>query len=147
MNADDRRSTATEELKILSSIIGRIESAIYQKQGWLFTLIIGLTLALLKDNPLIGKGQFAIISISITLIFYIADIVQRVPVHRAIRRSEQIEGFLSGNQSDYNGPMISEALGQGEGIKDSFSFFWKVRVWAPYGGIIMMILIIHEFAP
>jgi hypothetical protein len=97
MNADDRRSTATEELKILSSIIGRIESAIYQKQGWLFTLIIGLTLALLKDNPLIDKGQFAIISISITLIFFIADIVQRVPVHRAIRRSEQIEGFLSGS--------------------------------------------------
>lgn len=147
MNTDDRRSTATEELKLLSSIIGRIESTIYQKQGWLFTLVTGLTLALLKDDPLICKEQFAIISISITIIFYIADIVQRVPVHRAIRRSRQVEGFLSGSQADYDGPSISDALGQGEGIKDSFSFFLKVRIWAPYGGILIMILIIYKFTP
>ena len=147
MVANDKRSTAIEEMKLLSSIIGRIENAIYQKQGWLFTLITGLTLALLKDNPLIYKGQFAIVSISITLIFYVAEIVQRVSVHRAIRRSERIEGFLSGKQTDYDGPDISGSLGQGEGIKDAFSFFWKIRVWVPYGGIIIMILIVYKYAP
>lgn len=147
MNTDDRRSTATEELKLLSSIIARIESAVYQKQGWLFTLVTGLTLALLKDNPLIRKGQFAIISGSITIIFFIADIVQRIPVHRAVRRSEQVEGFLAGVHEDYNGPAISKALGQGEGIKESLTFFWKPRVWFPYGGIIVAILIIYISAP
>lgn len=130
----------------MSSIIGRIESAIYQKQGWLFTLITGLTLALLKDDPLLCKGQFAIISVAIMTIFYVADIVQRVPVHRAIKRSKAIEGFLSGKQSDYDGLDISGSLGQGEGIKDAFSFFWKIRVWAPYGGILIMIAIIYKYA-
>jgi hypothetical protein len=147
MNTDNIRSTATEELKLLSSIIGRIESAIYQKQGWLFTLITGLTLALLKDDPLLCKGQFAIISVSITIIFFVADIVQRVPIHRAIIRSKAIEGYLSGKQSDYDGPAISESLGQGEGIKDAFSCFWRIRVWAPYVGILIMIAIIYVYAP
>jgi hypothetical protein len=146
MNTDNKRSTATEEWKLLASNIGRIENAIYQKQGWLFTLITGLTLALLKDDPLLGKNLFAVISVSITVIFFVADIVQRVPVHRAIKRSKVIEDFLSGRQRNYDGPDISESLGQGEGIKDAFSFFWKIRVWAPYGGILIMILIIYKFA-
>ncbi len=146
MNDEVRRSIAIEEFKILSSIIGRIESAIYQKQGWSFTLITGLTLALLKDNPLICKQQFAAISISVTLVFYIADIVQRVPVHRAINRSRVVEAFLRGD-SGYNGPSISDSIGQGEGFKDFFKFFWKLRVWAPYVGTGLFIFIVYEFAP
>lgn len=146
MNNGDSRSTATEELKLLSSIIGRIEGAIYQKQGWLFTLITGLTLALLKDNPLLSKTQFAIIAASITVIFYIADIVQRVTVHRAIKRFKQIEKFLSGKESNYTGPEISMSLGQGESIKESIGFFWKIRVWAPYGAILLLIAIICKYA-
>jgi len=147
MNTNSIRSTATEELKLLSSIIGRIESAIYQKQGWLFTLITGLALALLKDDPLLSRGQFAIVSASITIIFFIADIVQRVPIHRAIKRSKSIEAYLSGQKSDYDGPKISESLGQGEGIKDAFSFFWKIRIWAPYVGILIVIAVIYMYAP
>ena len=118
---DDTRSIAIEELKILSSIIGRIENSIYQKQGWLFTLITGLTFILLKDNPLLCKEQFSIIAVAITIVFYIADIVQRVPVHRAINRSKEIEDFLSGKISTYSGPNISGSLGQGKGIEDNFT--------------------------
>lgn len=147
MNTDNIRLTAIEELKILSSIIGRIESTIYQKQGWLFTLVTGIALALLKDDPLLCKGQFSIIAVSITIIFYVADIVQRVPIHRAIARSKAVEDFISGKQSDYDGPAISESLGRGEGFKDALSFFWKVRVWAPYIGIIVMIAVIYLYAP
>jgi len=147
MNTDNRQLTAIEELKLLSSIIGRIESVIYQKQGWLFTLITGLTLALLKDDPLLCKGQFAIMSVSVTIIFYVADIVQRVPVHRAIKRSKTIEGFLSGKQSDYDGPDISGSLGQGKGSRDDFSFFLKIRVLAPYVGILIIIAVIYYYAP
>lgn len=143
---NDRRISAIEELKLLSSIIGRIENAIHQRQGWLLTLITGLTLVLLKDDPIINKGQFAIISLLITIIFYIADIVQRVPVHLAVGRSREVESFLSGKQADYDGPRISDTLGQGSGIKDCMSICFRVRVWAPYGGLIILISIIYFYA-
>lgn len=146
MNDDRTRSTAIEELKILSSVIGRIETAIYQKQGWLFTLVIGLTLALLKDNPFICKQQFASISILITIVFYIADAVQRVPVHRAILRSHTIEEALRQN-NNFDSPRISEALGEGSNTRDFFSVARKFRVWAPYLGIITVIIIIYFIAP
>ena len=135
-----------EELKILSSIIGRIETAIYQKQGWLFTLITGLALALLKDNPLICKQQFASISILIAIVFYIADAIQRVPVHRAISRSHTIEEALRQNK-DLDSPRISETLGEGSNAKDFFSVVCKFRVCAPYLGIIAVIIIISFIAP
>lgn len=146
MNEKNNRLTAIEELKTLSSIIGRIENAIYQKQGWLFTLIIGLTLALLKDNPLISKQQFAAISILITIVFYIADAVQRVPVHRAIRRSKNIENSLR-NNNNYDSPRISESLGEGCNINDFFAVALKFRVFAPYLGIIAVIIIIWSITP
>jgi len=146
MNDNNRRSTAIEELKLLSSVIGRIETAIYQKQGWLFTLIIGLTLALLKDNPLICKQQFAAISVLITIVFYIADAVQRVPVHRAILRSRTIEESLR-LDNNFDSPQISEALGEGSNARDFFSVARKFRVCAPYIGIIAVIIIIYFIAP
>ena len=146
MNEEYKRSAAVEELKILSSVIGRIENAIYQKQGWLFTLIIGLTLALLKDKPLICKQQFAAISISITIVFYIADIVQRVPVHRAIMRSRKVENSLRENK-DFDSPLISDSLGEGNNIKDFFKTALRFRVWAPYVGIFAVIVIIYFISP
>jgi hypothetical protein len=146
MNDEYKRSSAIEELKILSSIIGRIENAIYQRQGWLLTLITGLTLALLKDNPLICKQQFLAISIPITIVFYIADIVQRVPVHRAILRSENVEKSLREN-NNFDSPLISKSLSEGNNIKDFLKIAHKLRVYAPYLGIIAVIVIICLIAP
>ena len=143
---DSERTLAIEELKILSSIIGRIENAIYQKQGWLFTLITGLALALLKDNPLIYKQQFAVISIAITLVFWVADAIQRVPVHRAILRSEKIEKTLRTN-NNYNGPLISTSLDQKNDIKEFREVFLKFRVLVPYAFIILIVIIISYYAP
>lgn len=146
MNDEYKRSSAIEELKILSSIIGRIENAIYQRQGWLLTLITGLTLALLKDNPFICKQQFLAISIPITIVFYIADIVQRVPVHRAILRSENVEKSLREN-NNFDSPLISKSLSEGNNIKDFLKIAHKLRVYAPYLGIIAVIVIIYLIAP
>lgn len=140
---------ATEELKLLSSIIGRIESAIYEKQGWLFTLITGLTLALLKDHPLLSKGHFALISVLITLIFLFADIVQRIPAQQAIERSKVIEQFLSRKEAaTYDGPDISGSLGQDIGIKAAWtSISFGIRVWFPYLAIGLIIGIICVISP
>ena len=146
MNDEYKRSAAIEELKILSSIIGRIENAIYQKQGWLFTLITGLTLVLLKDNPFICKQQFLAISIPITVLFYIADVVQRVPVHRAILRSGNVENSLRDN-NNLDSPLISKSLSEGKNTKDFFNIAHKFRVYAPYLGIIAVIVIIYLIAP
>jgi hypothetical protein len=151
MNTDDRRLLATEELKLLSSIIGRIESAIYQKQGWLFTLITGLTLALFKDKPLICRGQFFIMSAIITVIFGIADIFQRIPAHGAVVRSGEIERFLSGRGDEHDGPAISKALGKDRTISEIIDVLCKIgrkpRVWILYFSIIVMLVIISILAP
>lgn len=145
MNDEYKRAGAVEELKILSSIIGRIENAIYQKQGWLFTLITGLTLALIKEKPLIDKIQFAAISIFITIIFFIADLVQRVPVSRAIQRSRKVETSLRENK-DFDSPLISKSLSDGNNAKDFFKNAIRIRVYALYLGIILAIAIIYFIA-
>ena len=103
-------------------------------------------MALLKDNPFICKQQFALISIPITVVFYIADVVQRVPVHRAILRSQAIEEALRQN-NNFDSPRISEALGGGSDVRDFFSAARKFRVWSPYLGIITVIMIIFFIAP
>jgi hypothetical protein len=146
MNDEYKRSAAIEELKILSSVIGRIENAIYQQKGWLLTLITGLTLALLKDNPFICKQQFLAISIPITIVFYIADVIQRVPVHRAIFRSEKVEKSLREN-NNFDSPLISKSLSEGNNFKDFFKIANKFRVYAQYLGIIAVIVIIYSIAP
>jgi hypothetical protein len=69
MNDEARRSIAIEELKILSSIIGRIESTIHQRYVWLLTLVTGLALALLKEDPFISGGEFAFLTIFTTFAF------------------------------------------------------------------------------
>ena len=83
-------SLAIEELKILSSIIGRIEGGIHQRQAWLVTILSGLTFALFKDSPYICKLQFAIFSVTIIIVFLIADAVQRVPVHRVLNDRKKL---------------------------------------------------------
>jgi len=142
----NQRALAIEEMKILSSIVGRIETSIYQKQGWLFTMITGLAVVLLKDNPVLCKGQFVIISVIATVIFYIADIIQRVPVHRAIIRTKQVEKALRENQV-LDSPLVSDSLSKGKDLKDLFDTGRRFRVWAPYFLIIGVIIVIYAIAP
>jgi hypothetical protein len=146
MNDEYKRSAALEELKIISSIIGRIENAIYQKQGWLFTLITGLTLALFnKNDPYICKQQFLIISLLITAVFLIADVIQRTPVKRAILRSKKVETSLRDN-TNFDSPLISKSLSDGKNFKDFLETVIRPRVFAPYLGIVFVILIIWSIA-
>jgi hypothetical protein len=140
------RSLAVEEMKVLSSMIGRTEAAIYQKQGWLFTLITGLAVVVLKNSPLICREQFALISIMATVIFYVADVIQRVPVYRAIARSKRVEKALRENW-DFDSPKLSESLGTGNPLSDFFESARRFRVWAPYLLIIVVILAIYLIAP
>jgi hypothetical protein len=140
------KDMAIEELKILSSIIGRLENGMYQKQGWLFALITGLALALLKDSPLICKQQFATISIAITIVFYIADIVQRVPLYRAVLRSEKVEERLRDNKN-FDSPLISKSLGEGKPLKDFLKTASSFRGSITYIAIMAVIIIIYMIAP
>lgn len=142
MNDEVRRSVAFEELKILSSIIGRIENTIHQRLAWLLTLITGLTLSLLKEDPLISGGQFVVLSIFATVAFWVADGIQRVPVHRAIERSKQVEKSLRDNQG-FNSPLITDSLSKGRMNKGEFKkVAYRSRVIAPYlatGAVVVII--------
>jgi len=142
---DNGKDLAIEELKILSSIIGRIETSMYQKQGWLFALITGLALALLKNSPLICRQQFVTISLAITLVFYIADVIQRVPLYRAILRSEKVEEKLRDNKT-FDSPLISKSLGEGKPLKDFLKTALSFRGSITYIAIIAVIVIIYMIA-
>ena len=145
MNDEHRRLIAIEEIKILSSIIGRIENAIHQRLAWLFALITGLTLALINYSPLIRKNQFAALSLAVTIVFWIADANQRVSVHRAIKRSREVERSLRDNQY-VNCPLISDSLSKGN-CCDFFRSAFRLRVWAWYLATAVVVVIIWYFAP
>jgi hypothetical protein len=145
MNDENRRSIAIEEIKILSSIIGRIENAIHQRLAWLFALITGLTLALMKNPPIIRKNQFFAISFAVTIVFWIADAIQRVPVHRAIERSREVERSLRDNQY-VNCPLISDSLSNGN-CCDFFHTAFRPRVLAWYLATGAVVGIISYLAP
>lgn len=143
---EEQRQLALEEVKLLSSIIGRIESTIYQRQVWLFTLITGLALALFKDGPLICRQQFLYLSVSVTIVFWIADAIQRVPVHRAIERSKVVEKSL--REGKYKeSPLITDSLGNGKSCKDFVRTLFRFRVMAPYLATLAVIGIIWLIAP
>ena len=142
---EEQRQSAIEEMKLLSSIIGRIESIIYQRQAWLFTLITGLALVLFKDNPLISIGQFLYLSVSIAFVFWIADAIQRVPVSRAIERSKAVEQSL--RESRYNdSPLITDSLSTGRDCKDFVHTLFRFRVMTPYLATIVVVGIIYWIA-
>lgn len=146
MGQSTERSLSIEEMKVLSSIIGRIEGSIYQKQGWLFTMITGLALLLFKDNPALCKEQFFTVSVIATVLFYLADAIQRVPVHRAIVRSKLVEKALRENRH-FDSPSVSDSLGNGKNIEDLFETAIRFRVWAPYLLIFGVIVVVYVIAP
>jgi hypothetical protein len=153
---DKKRQTyALEEWKLASVIIGRLEQGIYWRQGWLYTLVTALMLALLKDNPLLCKDQFAILAIGITALFFISEVIQRVPLHRAIKRSRAIEKSLRLGKK-YQGPLLSKSLA-GPKLKslkawcrggyEICQFLRRIRVWSPYVLLAILILLVYCIAP
>jgi len=140
------KSLSIEEMKILSSVIGRIESSIYQKQGWLCTMITGLAVLLFTDKPVLCKEQFFAVAIIATVLFFLADAIQRVPVHRAIVRSKEVEKALRENRG-LNSPLVSESLGEGKNILDFLKTAIRFRVWAPYLLIVGVVVVVYDIAP
>ena len=135
-----------EEWKLCQAVISQLEGAIYRRQGWFFALITALVVALLKDNPLLTRSHFTVLSLGFVGVFYMAEIIQRVPHYRAICRSHAIETCLRG-EGDYDGPILSKTLGEGQSWRDFFAFFYRIRIWAPYVAIIAVILIVRWCAP
>jgi hypothetical protein len=150
-----RQSYALEEWKLASDVIGRLEQGIYRRQGWLYALITALMVALLKDNPLLCKEQFVILGIGITGLFFVSEIIQRVPLHRAIQRSKAIEKSLRTDKK-YQGPLLSKSLA-GPKLKtlkaccrggyEICQFLRRIRVWSPYFLLVMLILLVYCIAP
>ena len=137
---DAKYNLAIEEWKLSQSVIAQLEDSIYRRQGWLFALITALLFALLGNDAMLTKSQFAFLAVGILVVFYIAEIIQRVPHHRAIQRSRQIEKYLRGEDT-YEGPSLSQWLGQGNGLWDFFAFWHRVRIWAPYAAVTLVVLI------
>lgn len=131
---------------MLSALIGRIEGTIFQRHAWLFALITGLALALFNNQPLICRQQFLIIATFVTIVFWIADAIQRVPVHRAIKRSGTVEKALREN-NDLSTPVISDEVSDGKDFKDFIHCLIRFRVWFPYVATLLAALIFFLIAP
>ena len=146
---DRNQNLALEEWKLCQSVISQLEDAIYRRQGWFFALITALVVSLLQKDPLLTGAQFTVLAIGIVLVFFVVEVIQRVPHHRAIRRSRRIEAYLRGDleHNRYDGPVLSLSLGEGYGWRDDFAFFRRIRIWAPYAAMIIVILVVWYFAP
>ncbi|QNN20980.1 hypothetical protein HED60_01405 [Planctomycetales bacterium ZRK34] len=138
--ADDN-NLPVEEWKLCQTVIGQLENAIYRRQGWFFALITALIVARLKENPYLTKPQFGFLTIAIIVVFFVTEVVQRVPHHRAIQRAKKIEAHLRG-ETAYDGPILSRWLGKGESRWDFVEFVRKTRIWAPYVAILLVVAIV-----
>jgi heme exporter protein D len=136
---EEEREQAYVELKLLSVVISRRESAVYAKQNWLFTLISALSLAFLKNEPYLDGIEYLTIGLSLVAIFFVSEIIQRVPIMRAIDRSQKIEEQLREDKA-WDGILMSEYLAKGKDWKDFFSFFYKIRIWAPFAMIACLVV-------
>jgi hypothetical protein len=139
---ENEKNDALEELKMLSVVIGRREAAVHSRQNWLFTIFGGISLLYLKREPYLDGCEYLLVTLTLLTVFYIAEIIERVPAYRAINRSLDIEECLKGNRK-WEGITMSYNLRHGKGAKDFFAFFYRVRILAPY--VVMALLAILLF--
>ena len=79
-------SLAMEEWKQLHSIVGRLETLVFQNRGWLLLLLGGLVAALYAERRLLTGRLFALVGTLLVLLFCWTELVLRVPMRRAIHR-------------------------------------------------------------
>lgn len=149
---DEQKEIAIEELKLLSSIIGRNEELIYKRQAVLFTSIIALTAAL--GGNFFDRHQFHLYSCLLIFVFYVADILQRIPVGRAIERSRRVEVGIRRGKNPQS-PQISNSVSPVGSLTKRTEKLWREfkicarrpRVLAPYAVTLFIVAFIWYEAP
>ena len=139
--ADESHALALEEWKHCESIIARLENSINQRQAWFFALITALVVLLLQKDPLLSGWQFLCLGLAVVVVFLVTDVIQRVPVGRAIRRASAIESALRSGE-EYQGSLLSQSLSEGSFWTDMLISACRLRVLWPYVAMAGVVVIL-----
>ena len=125
------QNVALEEWKLCQSVIANQEAIIYKRQSLLVTVIGAATaIALPSDVHLLEPSGYLLLSLCIIVLFFILEVIQRLPHIRAIKRATEVEEDL--RKSKYEGPNLSHHLGHGGRWTDALVSLTRIRVLAPY---------------
>ena len=105
------KECAIEEWRQLQSIVVHLEKQEYAIRRWLITLIVGLTAVVFAKTQILNltATEYGITTTVTVALFLLAELAQRVPKRKAIRRIRKIEECLR-EHDGYDGPKIAYSL-------------------------------------
>ncbi len=122
---------AREEMRLLQDVISRRESHAVSQLNWLYTIVVGLSLLVLQAEAKLSPFNYIVLCLVVVLLFYLSDVIQRVPIDRAISRSRKIEGAIN-KKGDYDGVRLNASLSESRPFWGDLKFAFKLRICAPY---------------
>jgi hypothetical protein len=130
---------ALEEMKLLQSIILKHDDIRSKMVGWSVSLVSALSAFYLHEKSGMDRTGFQIVGFSITILFFWLDTIYKVAQDRAINRSRVVEKMIA--NGEYEGPAIGVSLGKDNLVLDQLRSALNVRVWSPYAGLSLLVLV------
>ena len=94
---------------MIQEIIARQERTRVNIRNWLVTLQAGVAIAYLSDQIVISAAGYALIAVTVLLMFLLLEALYSVAERRAVERGNQVEEYLR-SVSSYDGPHIGDSL-------------------------------------
>lgn len=142
---EEQKQVAMAEWKLCYEIVSRHEQRIHNIHNWMFALVTGVTILLLKNQPIITSCEYVLIVFMLAVLVFSLDIFLRVPISHAIRRTREIEKALKGD-STYEGPVLSCELGTGPTCDVLKGLLKRPRIWSPYVVLVLFVVVVAYVA-
>jgi hypothetical protein len=108
---EEETKLATFEIERLQEIIFRHESHSTTIRGWLFTILTALSAVAFSKGLPMSKTTFAVISLAVSVLFFLWELYHHAVVRLALERVELIERQLRSPPAEtYDGPRICATL-------------------------------------
>jgi hypothetical protein len=135
---NDKLQVAIEERKIIQDIIHNQEAIRMKLVGWCITIISGFTIALYSQNVHLSSCKYLVFTLTVVLVFFLLDIVNRQVFFKMLKRSRAVEGMIQNSGSDYDGFKIEESMAQKRLQK---MCIFDYRLISPYVALVIIILV------
>ncbi|MDT7827168.1 hypothetical protein RQM65_00645 [Pricia sp. S334] len=137
---------ATKEIEILNTAIARQEEIGLKIRGWCITLFSAITVAYLSDGFIdLSVGNYLIIVLISTFLFYLIESSHRLSEARAIKRSSSVEQIIRTDVMTYDGPLISQSLTSNP-KQVLFEVLTNFRIFPTYIAMIVIAILIFLFS-
>jgi hypothetical protein len=131
---------ARDELKLIQDAIFKQEEYCYSAYRYAFFLISGLTVALFNEKSIPDPLTYLMLGVLFMSLSIYLQLIYRESFYGAVKRSHFIQKFLRGDNDEYKGPGIYEALHRvtlsPEAVKEAVG---NARFYVPNGLLIMTI--------